>query len=60
VAAAPIGDLPGRLTELPPGPVLVMIGRVFSDIEAVMPRESAASGTSQHLEGGAKSISYVP
>ncbi|HEY1545359.1 MAG TPA: siroheme synthase CysG [Xanthobacteraceae bacterium] len=60
VAAAPIGDLPGRLTELPPGPVLVMIGRVFSDIEAVMPRESAASGTSQHLEGGAKSIPYVP
>ena len=35
VVAAPIRDLPARLAELPPGPVLVMIGRVFADIEAV-------------------------
>jgi uroporphyrin-III C-methyltransferase / precorrin-2 dehydrogenase / sirohydrochlorin ferrochelatase len=34
VVAAPIRDLPARLAELPPGPVLVMIGRVFADIEA--------------------------
>ncbi|HEY4919590.1 MAG TPA: siroheme synthase CysG [Xanthobacteraceae bacterium] len=35
VVAAPIRDLPERLAELPPGPVLVMIGRVFADVEAV-------------------------
>jgi hypothetical protein len=34
VVAAPIRDLPARLAELPPGPVLVMIGRVFADVEA--------------------------
>jgi uroporphyrin-III C-methyltransferase/precorrin-2 dehydrogenase/sirohydrochlorin ferrochelatase len=32
---APIRDLPGRLAELPPGPVLVMIGTVLADVEAV-------------------------
>jgi len=34
VVAAPIRDLPARLAELPPGPVLVMIGRVFAELEA--------------------------
>ncbi len=34
VIAAPIRDLPARLAEAPPGPVLVMIGRVFADIAA--------------------------
>ena len=34
VIAAPIRELPARLAEAPPGPVLVMIGRVFADIEA--------------------------
>ena len=34
VVAAPIRDLPARLAELPPGPVLVMIGRVFADLES--------------------------
>src|SRR5262252_3983197 len=34
VVAAPIRDLPARLGELPPGPVLVMIGKVFADLEA--------------------------
>jgi uroporphyrin-III C-methyltransferase/precorrin-2 dehydrogenase/sirohydrochlorin ferrochelatase len=35
VVAAPIRDLPERLRELPLGPVLVMIGKVFADVEAV-------------------------
>jgi uroporphyrin-III C-methyltransferase/precorrin-2 dehydrogenase/sirohydrochlorin ferrochelatase len=35
VVAAPIRDLPARLAELPPGPVLVMIGQVFADVGAV-------------------------
>jgi uroporphyrin-III C-methyltransferase/precorrin-2 dehydrogenase/sirohydrochlorin ferrochelatase len=59
VVAAPIRDLPARLAELPPGPVLVMIGRVFSDIEAVMPRESGASSTPQHVDRGAEPIPHV-
>jgi uroporphyrin-III C-methyltransferase / precorrin-2 dehydrogenase / sirohydrochlorin ferrochelatase len=55
VVAAPIRDLPARLAELPPGPVLVMIGRVFADIEAVMPRESEASDAAHRLDEGATS-----
>ena len=34
VVAAAIRDLPARLAELPPGPVLVMIGKVFAGIES--------------------------
>jgi uroporphyrin-III C-methyltransferase / precorrin-2 dehydrogenase / sirohydrochlorin ferrochelatase len=34
VVAASIRDLPARLAELPAGPVLVMIGRVFADIDS--------------------------
>jgi uroporphyrin-III C-methyltransferase/precorrin-2 dehydrogenase/sirohydrochlorin ferrochelatase len=41
MVAAPIRDLPTRLAELPPGPVLVMIGRVFSDLEAGSEQTSA-------------------
>jgi len=55
VVAAPIRDLPARLAELPPGPVLVMIGRVFADIEAVMPREREASDAAHRLDEGATS-----
>jgi uroporphyrin-III C-methyltransferase/precorrin-2 dehydrogenase/sirohydrochlorin ferrochelatase len=40
VVAAPIRDLPARLAELPPGPVLVMIGRVFADLDAVAEQPS--------------------
>ena len=35
VLATPVRDLPARLAELPPGPMLVMIGRVFADVEAI-------------------------
>ncbi len=35
VVSAAIRDLPARLAELPPGPVLVMIGRVFADVGAI-------------------------
>jgi uroporphyrin-III C-methyltransferase/precorrin-2 dehydrogenase/sirohydrochlorin ferrochelatase len=59
VVAAPIGDLPARLAELPPGPVLVMIGRVFSDIEAVMPRESGASSAPQPPGDGTKTVPHA-
>jgi uroporphyrin-III C-methyltransferase/precorrin-2 dehydrogenase/sirohydrochlorin ferrochelatase len=45
VVAAPIRDLPARLAELPPGPVLVMIGRVFADIEAVGEQRPARDAT---------------
>jgi uroporphyrin-III C-methyltransferase/precorrin-2 dehydrogenase/sirohydrochlorin ferrochelatase len=41
VVAASIRDLPARLAELPAGPVLVMIGRVFADIEAVSEQRPA-------------------
>ena len=41
VVAAPIRDLPARLAELPPGPVLVMIGKVFADIEATAEQRPA-------------------
>src|SRR6185437_9358483 len=34
LVAAPIRDLPARLAALPPGPVLVMIGHVFAEVEA--------------------------
>jgi uroporphyrin-III C-methyltransferase/precorrin-2 dehydrogenase/sirohydrochlorin ferrochelatase len=37
--AAAIRDLPARLAELPPGPVLVMIGRVFAEVGAVDEQE---------------------
>src|SRR5262249_35377656 len=52
VVAAPIRDLPARLAELPPGPVLVMIGRVFADLAsakqpAVIP-EAARSAAVRH------------
>jgi uroporphyrin-III C-methyltransferase / precorrin-2 dehydrogenase / sirohydrochlorin ferrochelatase len=57
--AAPIRDLPARVAELPPGPVLVMIGHVFADIEAVMPRESGASSAPQHLEADATPIPHL-
>jgi uroporphyrin-III C-methyltransferase/precorrin-2 dehydrogenase/sirohydrochlorin ferrochelatase len=45
VAAAPIRDLPARLAELPPGPVLVMIGRVFADIESAAEQRPARDAT---------------
>jgi uroporphyrin-III C-methyltransferase/precorrin-2 dehydrogenase/sirohydrochlorin ferrochelatase len=45
VVAAPIRDLPARLAELPPGPVLVMIGRVFADVEAVAEQTPARDAT---------------
>jgi uroporphyrin-III C-methyltransferase/precorrin-2 dehydrogenase/sirohydrochlorin ferrochelatase len=35
VVAASIRDLPERISELPPGPVLVMIGKVFADVRAI-------------------------
>ena len=35
VVAAPICELPARLADLPPGPVLVMIGKVFAEVDAV-------------------------
>src|SRR5262249_10831561 len=44
VVAAPIRDLPVRLAELPPGPVLVMIGQVFAEIGSVTARESDVVG----------------
>jgi hypothetical protein len=59
VVAAPIRDLPARLAELPPGPVLVMIGRVFAEVAAVMPRESGASSTPQGLDETSTSITNV-
>jgi uroporphyrin-III C-methyltransferase / precorrin-2 dehydrogenase / sirohydrochlorin ferrochelatase len=40
LVAAPIRDLPARLAELPPGPVLVMIGRVFAEVGAVDEQKS--------------------
>jgi len=40
VVAAPIRDLSGRLAELPPGPVLVMIGKVFAEVDTVGADES--------------------
>ena len=43
VVAASIRDLPARLRELPPGPVLVMIGKVFAEIASVAPSDTAAS-----------------
>src|SRR5690242_17466576 len=45
VVAAPIRDLPARLAELPPGPVLVMIGKVFADIETVGEQRPARGAT---------------
>ena len=45
VVAAPIRDLPARLAELPAGPVLVMIGQVFADIEAVAEQRPARDAT---------------
>ncbi len=45
VVAAPIRDLPARLRELPPGPVLVMIGRVFAEVDAIPALEPARSAT---------------
>ena len=39
--AAPIRDLPARLAELPTGPVLVMIGRVFADIDEAAEQKPA-------------------
>jgi len=59
VIAAPIRDLPARLAELPPGPVLVMIGRVFAEVAAVMPRESGASGAPQGPDETSTSITNV-
>jgi uroporphyrin-III C-methyltransferase/precorrin-2 dehydrogenase/sirohydrochlorin ferrochelatase len=56
VVAAPIRDLPARLVELPSGPVLVMIGRVFSEVESVMPRASGASSTPQIRDTGTTSV----
>jgi uroporphyrin-III C-methyltransferase/precorrin-2 dehydrogenase/sirohydrochlorin ferrochelatase len=44
VVAAPIRDLPARLAELPPGPVLVMIGTVFAGVEAVPAQQLAQRG----------------
>jgi uroporphyrin-III C-methyltransferase/precorrin-2 dehydrogenase/sirohydrochlorin ferrochelatase len=45
VVVAPIRDLPARLAELPPGPVLVMIGRVFADIETAAEQARARGAT---------------
>ena len=43
LVAAPIRDLPARLAELPPGPVLVMIGHVFAEVDTVPAREPVRS-----------------
>jgi uroporphyrin-III C-methyltransferase/precorrin-2 dehydrogenase/sirohydrochlorin ferrochelatase len=56
VVAAAIRDLPARLAELPPGPVLVMIGRVFAELYSVMPRESGASSTPQVRDADAAPV----
>jgi uroporphyrin-III C-methyltransferase/precorrin-2 dehydrogenase/sirohydrochlorin ferrochelatase len=45
VVAAPIRDLPARLAELPAGPVLVMIGQVFAEVEAVAEQRPARDAT---------------
>ena len=45
VVAAPIRDLPARLAELPPGPVLVMIGRVFAEVDEVGEQRPARDAT---------------
>ena len=45
VVVAPIRDLPARLAELPTGPVLVMIGKVFEDVAGIptqLPARDAA------------------
>ena len=46
MVAAPIRDLPARLAELPPGPVLVMIGKVFAEVDAVAAKAPIQSATS--------------
>jgi uroporphyrin-III C-methyltransferase/precorrin-2 dehydrogenase/sirohydrochlorin ferrochelatase len=45
VVAASIRDLPGRLGELPPGPVLVMIGKVFAEVDAISAQRPARDAT---------------
>jgi uroporphyrin-III C-methyltransferase/precorrin-2 dehydrogenase/sirohydrochlorin ferrochelatase len=45
VVAAPIRDLAARLGELPPGPVLVMIGRVFAEVDAISEQKPACDAT---------------
>ncbi len=45
VVAAPIRDLPAHLAALPPGPVLVMIGRVFAEIDATAEQAPARDAT---------------
>ncbi|HLH88657.1 MAG TPA: siroheme synthase CysG [Xanthobacteraceae bacterium] len=45
VVAAPIRDLPERLRELPPGPVLVMIGKVFAEVESAAEQRPASEAT---------------
>ena len=47
VVAAPIRDLPARLAELPPGPVLVMIGRVFAEVDAIAAQAPVQRGTAR-------------
>jgi uroporphyrin-III C-methyltransferase/precorrin-2 dehydrogenase/sirohydrochlorin ferrochelatase len=59
VIAASIRDLPARLAEAPPGPVLVMIGRVFAEVAAVTPRESGALGTPQRDDESSTPIPNV-
>ena len=51
VIAASIRDLPARLAELPPGPVLVMIGRVFAEVAAI-PEQRDADPAIQQIEPG--------
>jgi len=46
VVSAPIRELPARLAELPPGPVLVMIGKVFAEVDAVAAKAPIQSATS--------------
>jgi uroporphyrin-III C-methyltransferase/precorrin-2 dehydrogenase/sirohydrochlorin ferrochelatase len=50
MVAASIRDLPARLADLPPGPVLVMIGKVFAEVDAVMPRDGETSDEPRQLK----------
>jgi uroporphyrin-III C-methyltransferase/precorrin-2 dehydrogenase/sirohydrochlorin ferrochelatase len=45
VVTAPISELPARLAELPPGPVLVMIGKVFAEVDAIPAQAPMRSAT---------------
>ncbi|HEY2137032.1 MAG TPA: siroheme synthase CysG [Xanthobacteraceae bacterium] len=58
VVTASIRDLPARLAELPPGPVLVMIGRVFAEVGeiAVQLPEQRDEGISRVGKGAERAV----